>query len=449
MPNHNGDSRVQVFISHKTEDKSLAEKIRDKLIILSREKLDPYLCYEIPGGTKYQEDIEESLKNSKILIFLYTSKEADLKWCLYEAGVFVGSNKFKNKYLLCLKASQIDEPPIVLRNLQSYNANEEGIEKFFTDLLCGDTFTGEVINNTLLTKYKREYKLAIEEIVREFSASVISTEFFSKRVSIKFPDALNGEDKIRIDQATITGNEQTMHILGIRNMSSWDNLYELYSRSRNAEWLDEIEECVQRICRHATPNRPLTPFRSIYNNKYYTPMVSRVERIQNNPYMICVIFIDSQHIMEKNDTANVPFPYMPSDQVAITQLVSMALTLRWKILEPYIEIIGRVDEQELKDHCRKLDNELSEFQSEGEGFKTLAVVANYFPVEDRPLIQKAANKYVDVKKEIEKAVDSPNRDEIIRALNDIRWANKVFLKKATEVCSTYIDELEPIEIKEN
>ena len=131
MSNHHGDTQVQVFVSHKTEDKRLAEKIRDKLMILSIGNIRPNLCYEIPGGEQYQDVIEESLRNSKILIFLYTSKEADLKWCLYEAGVFVGSDKSQKKHLLCIKASAIEEPPVAMKNLQAYNANREGIENFF------------------------------------------------------------------------------------------------------------------------------------------------------------------------------------------------------------------------------------------------------------------------------------------------------------------------------
>lgn len=449
MPNNHGDSQVQVFVSHKTEDKRLAEKIRDKLMILSNSYLKPILCYEIPGGKQYQEVIEESLRDSNILIFLYTSKEADLKWCLYEAGVFVGSNKSEKKHLLCIKGSEIEEPPVVMKNLQAYNANEEGIENFLQDLLCKDTFTGEIINDTLLTDNKREYERAIEEIEREFSASVISTEFFSRRASIMFPKALNNEDKIQLDKAMITGNEHTMEILGVNKMSSWENLYELHSNTGNAKWLDEIEECVHKICRQATPNRLLTPFRSITNGIDYTPMVSRVERIQNNPIRICVIFIDTHHYLKQTDRPKVPFKMMPPDHKAITQLISMALTLRWEIIEPYFDSIDRADEQGLKDNCLGLNEALSEIEKEGEGFNTTSLITTYFPVADRPVIKKAIKKYIDARNEIQNTMDSPNRDEILKAINDIRWANKIFLKKATEVCSKNIDELEPIDMNEN
>ena len=54
MPEGNSDQKISVFISHKTEDKKLAEKVSDKLKILSENKLKPFLCYEIPGGAKYQ-----------------------------------------------------------------------------------------------------------------------------------------------------------------------------------------------------------------------------------------------------------------------------------------------------------------------------------------------------------------------------------------------------------
>jgi hypothetical protein len=450
MSNHNGITKVQVFISHKTEDKRLAEKIRDKLMILSNSYIRPNLCYEIPGGTQYQEVIEESLRNSNILIFLYTSKETDLKWCLYEAGVFVGSNKSENKHLLCIKGSKIEEPPVTLKNLQAYSADKEGIEKFLQDLLCKDTLTGEKINDTLLIDNKREYEQAIEEIVREFSASELSTKFFSMRASIKFPKALNGEDKIQLDKAIITGKEDTMEILGVSKKASWDDLYELYSNSGNAKWLDEIKEFVEKKCRQIIPNRPLTPFRSITNDIYYMPTVSRVERIQNNPIRICVIFIDTSQIMKEADSAKVPFKLMPPNHKAVTQLISMALTLRWEIIEPYADIFERADEQELKDHCMGLNEALSNMEQQGGGdFTTISLITTFFPVADHQIVRTAINKYIDARKEISNAMDSPNRDGIMKAINNIRWANKVFLKKATEVCSKNLDELEPINMNEN
>ncbi len=450
MSNHHGDTQVQVFVSHKTEDKRLAEKIRDKLMILSFGNIRPNLCYEIPGGEQYQEVIEETLRNSNILIFLYTSKEADLKWCLYEAGVFVGSNNSQKKHLLCIKASAIEEPPVAMKNLQAYNADKEGIENFLKDFLCKGMFTEEkIINQKLLTDFKAEYERAVEEIEREFSASVISTEFFCTRASIEIPKALNGNEQIAIDQAIITGNESTMKILGVKNGSLWNNLYELYSKSGNAKWLEEIAECVQSICRQATPTRPLTQFRSISNDNYYTPLVSRVERIQNNPVGICVIFIATSQIMKEAESAKVPFKMMPPDHKAVTQLISMALTLRWEIIEPYVDRFDLTDEQGLKKICTRLNEALSEFEMAGEDFNTTSLITTFFPVADHPIIRKAIKKYIDARNEIAKAVNSPNRDEITKAINDIRWSNKIFLKKATEVCYKNLDELEPINMNEN
>ena len=97
----------------------------------------------------------------------------------------------------------------------------------------------------------------------------------------------------------------------------------------------------------------------------------------------------------------------------------------------------------------EVNEALSEFEMEGEEFSTTSLVTSYFPVADHSLIRSAIKKYIKARTVVTGALDSPNRDEIMKAINDIRWANKMFLKKATEVCYKNLDELEPIDLNEN
>ena len=93
--------------------------------------------------------------------------------------------------------------------------------------------------------------------------------------------------------------------------------------------------------------------------------------------------------MKETESAKVPFKMMPPDHKAVTQLISMALTLRWEIIEPYVDRFDMADEKELKEIVIDLSEALSEFEGVGEGFSTTSLITSFFPVADHPIIRKA------------------------------------------------------------
>ncbi|HEX5243543.1 MAG TPA: toll/interleukin-1 receptor domain-containing protein, partial [Tepidisphaeraceae bacterium] len=83
--------RLRLFISHKSADRDLAKKFKDRLVILGFRDSEVYLAEEIQPGDSWHDDIMKALRESHALIFLYTDPSHDWDWCLFECGFFAGS----------------------------------------------------------------------------------------------------------------------------------------------------------------------------------------------------------------------------------------------------------------------------------------------------------------------------------------------------------------------
>ena len=65
---------IKVFISHNIEnDKDLANLLRDKLRLLSKNNIEVDICEDIQGGEDWNKSIENSVKKARIFVFLYTN----------------------------------------------------------------------------------------------------------------------------------------------------------------------------------------------------------------------------------------------------------------------------------------------------------------------------------------------------------------------------------------
>ena len=93
----------------------------------------------------------------------------DLGWCNYELGRFYDGKR----KVVCIKNTDISEPPPPFQPYQAYNADEAGIGKFIDELFVKGTFTdGEPINANVgqITQplYERAQRVA-RELAQKFA----------------------------------------------------------------------------------------------------------------------------------------------------------------------------------------------------------------------------------------------------------------------------------------
>ena len=127
--------RISIFISHKSKDRKTAEeiiKVLKKNDNQDNPKITFFISYDIPGGDRWYETIRKNLKESNLLLLLFTDSTRNWDWCLYEAGLFDPLDDDTFKRVICLhNTSSIPGP---LKHLQGFSATTENMKKFLYQL---------------------------------------------------------------------------------------------------------------------------------------------------------------------------------------------------------------------------------------------------------------------------------------------------------------------------
>jgi hypothetical protein len=280
-------SECAVFISHRKEDRAVAEVLQGALEIFSKFNLDHkarnnvYVCEEMPGGTKWRNWIEEKIASSTIMVFLYTEENADWRWCLYEIGLFNGSRlqgEGKKAHMITLKDPTIERPPPPVDQYQAYNADGAGITKFFKDLCFEGVFTnGEIFNNEF-SEMIPQFNDRFEKMVNAFLRPKSETEYLAKRVWFDL-NTTNDEQNVSksIEETLVDGDEEVLQTLSVSKGSKFRILYEQFKNQDQADWLDEIKKAWDDIAQDRRPSGILTPF-LIKGKEQYRPVISQIDK---------------------------------------------------------------------------------------------------------------------------------------------------------------------------
>jgi hypothetical protein len=124
----------KVFLSHKTQDVSAAEALRDALsIVFGRDEI--FLAEEINKGDDWREEIDRALKEAECFLLLYTDPQLDWSWSFYEAGAFAKMEEKPGRPVFCLHPSEVVRPS-PLANLQTIQATPDELEPWIRNDLC-------------------------------------------------------------------------------------------------------------------------------------------------------------------------------------------------------------------------------------------------------------------------------------------------------------------------
>lgn len=282
-----------VFISHKTEDHSIARTLKSALEVLSEFKLKIHLSEEMPHGVDWRSWIEKSLIRSDKLIFLYTSTESerDWRWCVYEIGMFHGNriskkkicdtedNKDSNAHdVLCIKHPDISNPPTPIENIQVCDADEPGIRKLFDQLISHKCQFSEkpLVSRPDPDRFDEE----VNKVVSSFNPPV-KTEFFEKRLIITLSKIEGKEIKEQdLANSDLSGNPDTMAFLRLpQEGAKWERLYNIFKAKGEHVWMDQISKSIEHIKKQLDLIDVLQTF-TAPSGEIYIPIVTRVERFQ-------------------------------------------------------------------------------------------------------------------------------------------------------------------------
>ena len=193
---------MQIFISHISEENPLALVMKDWLessfpqikVFVSSDPDD------IPAGTKWLNKIGDALKDSTLLIILYSPQSTLRPWINFEAGC--GWIKDIPIMPIChsgLKVSQLGAP------ISSFQSLDIGATDFTKD------FFGAV---TKLGKFKQAHPVSTEEFMRAVKDAIGSIKY-------KVIEGAPTETKNELSEEQI---EIMRHLVEYKNAEEWGEI---------------------------------------------------------------------------------------------------------------------------------------------------------------------------------------------------------------------------------
>jgi hypothetical protein len=124
--------KIGVFISHRHEDRALAETVADKLNELAPGKLHVYVSFDIPASDLYRRWIEDAIAKSDIFLLLFTEEDANWSWPMFEAGLFLGKSREDSALsrLIVLRNANLETVKGPLEAYQSVAGDRQNLVSF-------------------------------------------------------------------------------------------------------------------------------------------------------------------------------------------------------------------------------------------------------------------------------------------------------------------------------
>ena len=124
---------VKIFLSHNTKYIDLATYLKNSLHALEIKpstQLDIKISEEMAGATDWRQWIEDNVRSADIFLLLFPHASIDMSWCTYELGRFYDGKR----KIVCIKNTDIPNPPPPFQPYQAYEGDEAGILKFIHEL---------------------------------------------------------------------------------------------------------------------------------------------------------------------------------------------------------------------------------------------------------------------------------------------------------------------------
>lgn len=335
-------ARVRVFLSHKHEDAVAASHLKNALVDLGpTEDFEVFLSEEIRGGDDWFHEIQRRLVESNLLLLLYTDREHDWDWCMYEAGLFTDLRGQGCRRVICL--SSAGEAPTPLQHLQFVRADDpaamaELLGQIFldTELLALDEPLVPRIGAMRTAVEKAGDGLARSLCRRPVEAVHPGEHVF---VHVQDPAALTagpeGNHAPRIPaEAKVTSDSNTVWHLFDKEAGVWrwgDLVAELEQRE-DRRWLRELAEAMTRIRDRSRFREVQATFAATETGRMFRPVVYRANRQSDGSMVFKVLF--SEYVGWRVQS-------FPPDLRILATSVIMASRFRYEVLERYEEWFRR------------------------------------------------------------------------------------------------------------
>jgi len=264
--------KFNVFVSHKSDDKELADLVAEELHKLSPDLIQCWVSGQaLTAGVDWDRQIKRQLAQSHLLILLFTTPRHTWDWCLYEVGLFVRFEAEDVVSVACLFDPN-GLPPAPLNQVQCVRALADDIAGQLIRPICTQTWNMSDTwqRGALVPDVSDELvDAAAERIARGFrkimvrSASVQGPDVYRyrpcHRVVLDLTSCGPGDawEGIPLNARVVEGiDDTTSYTLSLfrahdgRSAWTWGDLVDEVG-GRDASWLRDLDhQFTQSLTRH-------------------------------------------------------------------------------------------------------------------------------------------------------------------------------------------------------
>jgi hypothetical protein len=253
----------------------------------------------------------------------------EMGWCNYELGRFYDDKR----HIVCIKNTDILEPPPAFEPYQAYDADEPGFAKFIEELFVSGTFTnGKPLNSDVTKVTSKFYQRAINvetELAKQFAEARVREHLYERRlvISVRYNDA----GQFDAEKSIVQGNAEGLSLLGLdeRAMVTWSAVQQ--SLGKTDDWPAELERAIQYLTTGALPPA-LPPFRA--STGIYIPVITKAESVDGIVRQLILIFV-AANVERLRPLLDWSLPVsMPAALKFLVLVIRMTFRARWEILEP-------------------------------------------------------------------------------------------------------------------
>jgi hypothetical protein len=289
--------RIKFFISKKDKDEAIARRIKTRLELYGANQLVFFASEDIPKGSDWFDWIRMRLKESDLLILIFTDPSASWDWCLYEVGLFTPLSEELRKPIVCLHATGT-EPPSPLKYLQAVKAESAKMKEFLRDLFGTNTIIRtETPINSPFAQNEEELTAVSEFICSELRQTGDPDRVYYNRFFKLFINSSELDPKKIHPEAKLQADRLSMEVFGLQHkppgggLWTWRKIEDKMRGQHNDSWIDDLAKAVYA----ASEGEVLRPISglvtSLTSGKVYRPNVNRRDRADDGSLTLKIILV--------------------------------------------------------------------------------------------------------------------------------------------------------------
>jgi len=430
--------KVNVFISHKSEDEATALRVRDILKGFDDDQnpiIEFHLSEEIPGGAEWYKWITNQLKLSNILILLFTDPTRNWDWCLYEAGLFDLMDGDHHRRTICLHSSET-EPPDPLKHVRAFSAGKKDIERFLNQLFVETTITGlDKPIASWITKAPEKLERAVKDISQLINRTAIECRWYTKFLVIHVKDPGTIQSGRIPPDAKVEATEKTLELFDkASGQWEWKDLEEKARTREDRRWLNELAKATQSICKGDLPEPMQALFHPLRGTVMYRPILYRVDKLADGSIKFKILFCEdvSWQIREA-----------PAEMQSLLTLLVMTTRFRYELLKKFLDQNGKLIIKRPADEvCQEIRQVILCIETEAlsRGLLDKASLVHVFKTEeDRQAASKMFDEWYGIRGKLLDDLTQNNCDSVEQDLNKIAEMSNKGLLMATQRFQELLD----------